>query len=368
MRLKSLHLQQYRNYSDLSLEFDPNEPITTIVGPNAQGKTNILEAMYLLALTKSFRTNKSQDLIQWGTDYCRVQGELETAEETLHLECFYGIPPQPTRALKVNKVKTSSVKFIGNCQIVFFHPEDLNMLYLGPDLRRRYLDILNIQISRRYYTALRMYNRIKQQRNSLLKQIKEGFASVQDLEIWDQQLCEQGEILIEERQKTIDYMNSRLSEIYANISQKDDHAQVNYDKALADQPTLADALKTSLQRDLAAQFTTVGPHRDDMQFILNGRPLSSHASRGEYRSLLLALKLLELTFYEEKTSEKPILLLDDVFSELDPDRQQMLLDSIKGCQTIITTTHIEKYLESRTHAGLKAIKQGQITPLPTVTE
>ncbi|MCA9374616.1 DNA replication and repair protein RecF, partial [Candidatus Peregrinibacteria bacterium] len=109
-------------------------------------------------------------------------------------------------------------------------------------------------------------------------------------------------------------------------------------------------------------------HRDDMEFILNGRPLSSHASRGEYRSLLLALKLLELTFYEEKTNEKPILLLDDVFSELDPDRQQMLLDSIKGCQTIITTTHIEKYLESRTHAGLKAIKQGQITPLPAAIE
>src|SRR5690606_15915359 len=127
--------------------------------------------------------------------------------------------------------------------------------------------------------------------------------------------------------------------------------------------TLSEALKQSLQRDIQAQFTTVGPHRDDMEFYLNGRPISTHASRGEHRSLLLALKLLELTFYEEKTGEKPILLLDDVFSELDPRRQQMLLDSIQGCQTIITTTHIEDYLKDRTHAGLTKINKGTLTTI-----
>lgn len=365
MRLKSLKLEQYRNYKALSLDFESEEPITTVIGKNAQGKTNILEAIYLLALTKSFRTSKQQDLIQWGTDYCRVKGSFETASGLLELETFYGNPPQPTRSLKKNGVKTSSVKFIGNCQIVFFHPEDLNMLYLGPDLRRRYLDILNIQVNPRYYAALRTYKRILTQRNSLLKQVKEGIASGSDLDIWDRQLAVQGTILIDERQKTTDFINSQLTEMYQKISRKNEEVEVQYRAALNNKGSMEEALESSRKRDLQAEFTTVGPHRDDFEFSINKRALASHASRGEYRSLLLALKLIELSFYEQTTQDRPILLLDDVFSELDPKRQEMLLKSIDGYQTIITTTHIGSYLMERQHAGFRTVENGKLTPTET---
>lgn len=359
----SLKLEQYRNYEGLDLSFDAENAITTIVGQNGQGKTNILEAIYLLALSKSFRTSKQTDLIRWDSDYCRVKGAFETVNGPLELEAFYGIPPQPTRSLKKNGVKTSNVKFIGNCQIVFFHPEDLNMLYLGPDLRRRYLDILNIQVNPHYYTALRAYKRILTQRNSLLKQIKEGIASEDDLAVWDEQLAEQGDALVAERTKTVEFLHQRLTDVYSGIAQQEDTVEVKYECALNGAKNMGEALKASLPKDLRAEFTTVGPHRDDITLFLNGRPLASHASRGEYRSLLLAIKLLELTFYEEKTSEKPILLLDDVFSELDPERQNMLLSSIGGYQTIITTTHMEDHLMDRAHKGLRTVEQGSIKPL-----
>ncbi|MBU0668059.1 DNA replication/repair protein RecF [Patescibacteria group bacterium] len=342
MRLQSLKLEKYRNYETLNMNFKDEENITTIIGPNAQGKTNILEAIYLLALTKSFRAAAQNELIRWGDEYCRVTGRFTEADGAKELEIFLGNPPQPVRSLKINGVKTGSINFIGNCQIVFFHPEDLNMLYLGPDLRRRYLDILNVQVNPAYYAALRAYRRILKQRNSLLKSIKEGIAQRQDLDIWDQQLAAQGEILISQRRATGQYLSKEISEVYSRISQNKDNVEVIYRPSLDGHETLAQALKNSREKDINAQFTTVGPHRDDLEFRLNGRPLAAHASRGEYRSLLLAVKLLELNYYEEKTGEKPILLLDDVFSELDQTRQRMLLNSIKGYQTIITATHLEE--------------------------
>ncbi|HLG25753.1 MAG TPA: DNA replication/repair protein RecF [Candidatus Gracilibacteria bacterium] len=366
MQLSRLILENFRNHSSLELELNEDAP-TYIVGPNALGKTNILEAIYLLALTKSFRTSRQQDMIEWGKDFCRVKGFFsktggaskagsstgaKSGKTTpLELELFFGVPPQPLKSLKLNGVKTSAVKFIGNCQIVFFHPEDLNMLYLGPDLRRRYLDILNIQVGPRYYAALRSYKRVMEQRNALLKRIKEGLGQAQDLAVWDDQLMEHGEQLIGQRTETIAFLNERISAIYDEMSGKADVISISYE-ASAPAGEFGEKLKNSLHKDLQAEFTTTGPHRDDLTFSLNGRPIGAHASRGEYRSLLLALKLLELEFYKEKSGEKPLLLLDDVFSELDLNRQKMLLKAIEGHQTIITTTHLDQTPE-RKHRSLK---------------
>ncbi|MFC1749728.1 DNA replication/repair protein RecF, partial [Pseudomonadota bacterium] len=178
MQLVKIQLENFRNYESLDLRFDDPGATSFIVGQNAQGKTNILEAIYLLALTKSFRTSHQEDLIKWESEYARVTGEFEDGQK---LEVFLGNPPQPKRSLKKNEVKISAEKFIGNCQIVFFHPEDLNMLYLGPNLRRRYLDILNIQINKDYYRGLRSYKRVLEQRNSLLKGIRAGTSHESDL-------------------------------------------------------------------------------------------------------------------------------------------------------------------------------------------
>jgi DNA replication and repair protein RecF len=353
MHLQTLTLEQFRNYSHLEFQFLREKPLTLIIGQNAQGKTNILEAIYLLALTKSFRTGVQEDLIGWNKEFARIQGTFEAESQKVELECFLGCPPNPHRALKKNGVKISAADFIGNCRIVFFHPEDLNMLYLGPDLRRRFLDIMNIQVSKNYFQTLRAYRRVLQQRNALLAMIKNGNAAAQELAIWDDQLSQHGSFLMSERAKTVHFLQKYLQEYYRKISNGSEKGKVNYRHTLgfeaddllketADQEQLRNfykkTLKNAQQKDLKAQMTTIGPHRDELEFYLNDLKLVSHASRGEYRSLLLALKLLELKFLEQQTQTKPLLLLDDVFSELDANRQQMLLRATQGHQTIITTT------------------------------
>ncbi len=369
MRLKTLKLEAFRNHKTLELSFGKDNKITHIVGPNARGKTNILEAIYLLALTKSFRGTSQTDLIKWEHDYARVSAELESNRENFTLEVFIGNPPNPGRSLKKNNVKISSYKFIGNCQIVFFHPEDLNILYLGPDLRRKYIDVLNIQINPGYYRSLRAYKKILEQRNSLLKSIKEGFAGEENLNVWDQQLIEQGSIIMGERQKSLDFFNQKFSETYRKISKNDDRVEIKYKSYFEFETNIKESFASRLnnvrQRDISATVTTVGPHRDDFEISLNQKPIHVHASRGEYRSILLAMKLLELDFYKTKTGETPVLLLDDVFSELDTDRQKTLLENITDCQTILTATHLDDQIlqYEHTHIGLKQHQEDKINHL-----
>lgn len=369
MHLQQLFLEQFRNYDRLHLQFDDQKQLTSFVGANAQGKTNVLEALYLLALSKSFRASKYSELIQWHREYAKVKGIFKENDQVFELEIFLGHPPHPQKSMKKNGVKVSTIDFIGFFQIVFFHPEDLNMLYLGPDLRRRYLDILNVQISMEYYRHLRSYKQLLDQRNALLKTIREGRAAKTYLEIWDDQLVDQGSYLISERAKTIDFLNHNISGYYQSISQGAELVQIKYKHALnqfegsfTDVQAVKNAYRNSLEqaqnRDIQAEYTTRGPHRDDFEFFFNGRPLGSHASRGEYRSLLLSLKLLELKFYEEKTGHKPLLLLDDVFSELDTQRQKMLLQSIDGYQAILTATHNEPVFQSQYQ--IFTIAQGKI--------
>jgi DNA replication and repair protein RecF len=416
MRLRKLILEQFRNYGTLELDFDPREPMTYIVGPNAQGKTNILEAIYLLALTKSFRTSRQQDMIRWESEYARVTGIFEAGDaatpagpdhnaapgrpgnragiamsarvapaggparsETLELETFLGKPPHPQKAFKKNGVKTGAANFIGNCQVVFFHPEDLNMLYLGPDLRRAYLNVMNVQVNRKYFGALRSYQKVLKQRNALLHAIREQRAAPEELDVWDEQLVEHGGYLMAERSKTLKYFQHLLTPTYRKISRGSEVVKLNYrhtlpslyDKMYEENEAVPDTEETwrthftqdlnrARPRDLQALVTTVGPHRDDLEFSFNGFRLSAAASRGEYRSLLLALKLIELNFFEEKTGENPILLLDDVFSELDTDRQNLLLHAIEGHQTIITATHLDPPPEAQADTGsLKSLARGR---------
>lgn len=430
MHLKKLILEQFRNHQKFELEFDSSQPVTYIVGENAQGKTNILEAIYLLALTKSFRTNNHEDMVQWETEFGRVKGffavdalvdratgytsadpefSKRTADslsansttglsqffnssynQPFELEVFLGRPPHPGKVHKKNGVKTSAANFIGSFQVVFFHPEDLNMLYLGPDLRRRYLDILNLQINKKYYQALRAYRRILEQRNTLLHQLKDGYAKAADVEIWDEQLIENGSLLIQERAKSIEFFHQNLQAQYRKISQGNEEVTAHYQHCLGDYLPTGDsakkanslsnipldqikaayqkALKAAQPKDFKSEHTSIGPHRDDLVFYLNGLPLSQHASRGEYRSLLLSLKLLELEFYQQKSGQKPLLLLDDVFSELDDSRQRMLLEAIQTHQTIITATHeIEPDLAADLNPGEKTIRQHQHLNLKTKT-
>jgi DNA replication and repair protein RecF len=362
--LRRLELENYRNYARLELDFPKQAGLIYLIGDNGQGKTNVLEAIYMLALAKSFRLGQDEKLIKWEEEFGRIKGEFGSGDEVeseggnvggsergeLHLETFLGKPPQPRRVLKKNNVKVGAAEFIGNVQVVFFHPEDLNLLYLGPELRRRYLDILNIQVNKGYFRALRKYNKIRAQRNYLLKAVKIGQAARADLEIWDQQMAAEAAAIYRERALSLEYLNGKLTGKYREIAQNDDVLGLNYQNSLGlniDYLVMAGnieelvmvKMQENLERDLNSEHSSVGPHRDDFEVNLNGRPIMEHASRGEFRSILLALKLIEIDFYKERSPQgNPILLLDDVFSELDHQRQKFLLETVKNYQTIITTT------------------------------
>lgn len=344
--LKKLYLQHFRNYQELNLDFEAKSGLTYLIGDNGQGKTNILEAIYLLALGKSFRVSKEENLIKWGEDFARVKAEFDYKD--LNLEVFLGKVPQPKRVFKRNEVKSSILNFLGHIKVVFFNPEDLNILYLGPELRRQYLDILNIQSNKEYLLALKKFKRIKEQRNALLNLIKDNKENKKDLEIWDKQIVENGIILWKERAKTLEYFSKKISQKYQEITNLNQEITISYQNSLNldfDIINLSEnlveiykqKLAETLDRDINSGHTQIGPHRDEIIFNLNEKTLYEHASRGEYRTILLALKLIEMDWFNDQ-GDSPILLLDDVFSELDHQRQKFLLEKVLNFQTFITTT------------------------------
>ncbi len=349
LMLKRLELENFRNYQKLKLDFKRDSGLTYLIGDNGQGKTNVLEAIYMLALAKSFRVADTDNLIKWSADFGRIKGNFadEIRGET-SLEVFLGHAPQPGRVFKVNGVKSSAVNFVGRVRVVFFHPEDLNVLYLGPDLRRRYLDIMILQKSREYFEAIRKFKKIREHRNALLGAIREGMGRTGDLDVWDSQLVREGSLIWRARAEAMSYINSRLGDKYEEISGAEIELKVDYKNSLGLNYDLigftsnlseiyAEELRRGRDRDIASGRTQLGPHRDEMDFKLEGKPILDHASRGEFRTILLALKLIEMDYFSED-GERPILLLDDVFSELDHERQRFLLEKVVDFQTFITTT------------------------------
>jgi DNA replication and repair protein RecF len=348
--LTHLHLESFRNYRKQDFSFNKPTGLTYLVGDNGQGKTNVLEAIYMLALAKSFRQADEENLIRWQQEFGRIQGRFSDGEggDLQELEIFLGKAPNPRRTFKHNGVKTSATNFVGQVRVVFFHPEDLNVLYLGPDLRRRYLDILIIQKNRAYFAALRRFKRIREQRNALLNSIRDRIAGEEDLEVWDEQMVREAAIIWKERAKALEFIEARLADKYAEISQKKSRLDLKYQNSLGLdyrmmsmttnlEEILREETWKSRQRDIASGHTQVGPHRDDLEISLEGIPILRHASRGEFRTILLALKLIEMEYFQED-GIRPILLLDDVFSELDYQRQRFLLEKVMDYQTFITTT------------------------------
>ncbi len=341
MKLRKLQLENFRNYPNYSYEFDNDKEITILLGPNGQGKTNFLEALYTLSLGKSFRTSTQEDLIEWGNEYLRCNCEITTDNDTINLEVFYSKAPKQ-KNFKKNGVNLKNSEYLGNLLTVLFHPEDLNMLYLSPSLRRKYLNIILSQTDKKYLKNLSQFKKVLKQRNALLHAIREKFSNnlIEDLEAWDQELIEFADYILEKRKEFIKYLNKNLEKYYSQVADEKNRIEVKYDSK-TNNTAYKELIKLRRNEDIRRAETTTGPHRDDMKFFINGKEISNSASRGEYRTLLLAIKLIEIAYIKEKTGKNPVLLLDDVFSELDRKRQGHLLKSIKGCQTIITTTNID---------------------------
>lgn len=340
MKIISLKLTNFRNWAEVSFDFAER---TVIYGNNAQGKTNILEALYFVATTKSFR-GKDQDSIMKGQEFAKINAEMENAKKSEVEILFTKNGQKVDKELKINEKKRPSIDFIGEFSVVVFSPDDLILVSGPPDVKRRYLSFTLGQADREYLYDLLNYKRVLRQRNELLK--RAGMARIeQEIDVWDKNLSEHGEKIIEKRRKLEGFINQRFSDYYNLISGEEKVLKFVYQPALSGS-SLEESLAASRERDLFDKYTNVGPHRDNWTILVDGIEMTAGSSRGEYRTAILALKLCERDFFAEKKGANPIILLDDVFSELDEGRRRLLIEAFSGSQLIITTTDLDHLDES----------------------
>ena len=332
--ISKLRLNNFRNFKTKLLEFSPK--ITVIVGPNASGKTNILESMFVLATGKSFRARIEEEMVNYDAEIarakCRVtvggaQSDLEAVLTRGLIDIGKSAPEKIARKkLLVNGVAKRLVDFAGNFKVTLFGPWDLDLVTESPSLRRNFLDTVLSQVDREYRRASLSYEKGLRQRNRLLLRIREEGLSRNQLLFWDKLLIKNGDYISLARQGLIEFINST----HALNKEK---LELYYDKSAISEARL----EQYAEEEVAAATTLVGPHRDDFIFKLKNRDLARFGSRGEQRMGVLWLKLAELAFIEQKSGERPTLLLDDIFSELDDEHREIVVKSALDQQTIITT-------------------------------
>ncbi len=343
MIVKSLELKDYRNYGQLNLQFHSGTNI--LYGENAQGKTNILEAVYLGGTTKSHRGSKDRELIMFAREEAHVRIMIEKNQTTHRIDLH----------LKKNKAKGVAIdgipikrqgELFGMLNLVFFSPEDLYIIKDGPGERRRFLDLELCQLDKVYLYHLANYNKALAQRNNLLKQIGFNRNLLDTLYLWDSKLAEHGSYIIQARQKFILELNELTMPIHKRLTGEREELLLKYEPNVrADE--LEGKLKKTAEKDLALKMTNTGPHRDDMSFIVNDIDIRRFGSQGQQRTAALSCKLAEIQLVKTIIKENPVLLLDDVLSELDRSRQNHLLNSIGDIQTIITCTGLEEFVNHR---------------------
>lgn len=390
MRLTHLALSDYRNYQRLQLDL-PAGPVL-FVGENAQGKTNLLEAVYLLATTRSLRAGSDTELIRRdapedGLAAARVVGEARRASGPVTVEVAVGrrstsMDGHAAKRLKVNGVAHRATGVIGQVLAVFFTSLDIDLITGAPTGRRRYLDITLSQVDQPYLRALQRYARVVQQRNALLRQINEGRAASDQLASWDEELVTNGAAIIAARAAAIQDLNERAGRLHERLSDGREHLLLTYQPRLGDAPAeswegdpaaLRNALRLALGRqrrkEIAAGVSLIGPHRDDLRLTLDGEPVGAFGSRAQQRTVALSIRLAEAEFLRERSGEAPILLLDDILSELDERRRAAVTATIAGAeQALITTADLDRYGGTLgAEATVFRVSQGTVTPLALVT-
>lgn len=341
MYVESLRLQDFRNIRELSLTFSPG--INVLYGENAQGKTNVLEAIYLAGTTKSHRTSRDREMIRLGESESHIRMEVVRRAGSYRIDMH----------LKKNKPKGVAVgglpirragELLGLVQMVFFSPEDLTVIKNGPGERRRFLDIVLSSLDALYLRDLTLYQRCLSQRNRLLHDLFFRPELLPSLDVWDEQLVEIGTRIIEKRQMFTAELEEASAKIHRSLSGGTEALVLRYEPN-ASPEAFAHRLRAGRDGDLRMKTTGTGPHRDDFGILANGLDLRLFGSQGQQRTAALSMKLSQIGLLEEKTGEKPVLLLDDVLSELDRSRQNYLLGSLADTQTFITCTGLNEFVE-----------------------
>ena len=364
MWLKQLSIQYFRNYQELEVEFHPG--LNIFLGQNAQGKTNILESIYFLALTRSHRTRNDKDLVYFKSTDFKVSGLLQRETGPLPLEI--SLTPKG-RITKVNHLKQAKLSnYIGHMNVVLFAPEDLQLIKGTPAGRRKFIDIELGQMKPIYLSDLSLYHHVLKQRNSYLKnseKIDETF-----LDVLDSQLASFGSRVIHHRLDFIQKLEAKSKEKHALLSNNNEDLTIQYQSTVFSEEIddleeqFYSMLQKNRQKDLFRKTTSIGPHRDDLIFFINEMN-ANFGSQGQHRSVVLSIKLAEIELMEEITREKPILLLDDVMSELDNYRQLQLLETISNSiQTFITTTTLDHLKELPEELKIFTIQSGHIKTTP----
>ena len=343
MIIKSLELADYRNYEDLVIHFDRGTNI--LIGDNAQGKTNILEAIYVAATTKSHKGSKDSEMIRFDREEGHIRTILEKDGVSVRIDMHLRKNKSKGIAVDGNKLKKAA-DLLGLCNVVLFSPEDLSIIKDGPSERRRFVDMELCQLDSFYLYNLNHYNKIVNQRNKLLKDMIMNSSLQETLSIWDMQLVSFGSKMIERRILFVEQLNEIIYEIHKRLTGGREEIKIVYEPNVSIED-FESRLKGSQMRDIKAKITSVGPHRDDFCFMVDGIDIRRYGSQGQQRTAALSLKLAEIELVKKITGDTPILLLDDVLSELDCKRQNQLLGSIGEIQTIITCTGMEEFVNNR---------------------
>lgn len=357
MIIKNLSLNNYRNYSNQSIEFSPN--LNVIIGKNAQGKTNLLEAVFLCAIGKSPRTSRDKDLIKWDNQMSKISLNIakKIGNKSIDIYLFHN----QNKAIKIDSIGIKKIgQLFGTFNAIYFSPDELKLIKESPDERRRFMDIDLCQFDKNYYYNLSNYTQILQQRNKLLK--TPDTSTLKDtLPVWDEQLATYGAKIILARLELIRKLKKFVYDIHKNLTSDKEELIIDYQGYVADNEIelknlLIKKYNESVDKDIKLGFTTVGPHRDDIKIMSNNIDLRSFGSQGQQRTAALSLKLAELEVFKDNLGEYPVLLLDDVLSELDNTRQTKLLEFVKPIQTLLTCTDFDFDIPHKKHI----ISNGQL--------
>lgn len=346
MKIKKLKLKNFRSYSDKVFEFD--DKLNVLVGQNAQGKTNVLEAIFYAVIGKSFKTGKEKDLIKWKEDSASIEADFFNGYRDLSVKILFN--KERKKTVLVDGVAIHKIgELLGRTCAVFFSPNELKLVKESPEDRRKFLNIAISQTNKRYFYLLARYEKVLASRNKLLKSSGNLDVVKETIDIWNRSLCDIAEKIFIERKAFVEEMTPYAQKAHEYLSGGSENLEIEYKSDFKDNfgQNMYKYLEKNLEKDYKLGYTTVGVHRDDLALFVNGEEVKNFGSQGQQRTVALSLKLAELECNKNRVGQYPILLLDDVFSELDDERRKRLLNFTRKTQTIVTCTEINEKIDAK---------------------